>query len=297
MDKTENSAPSPAPLARVYSPEPALRHPLRFISEAAKDAAVSWELAVAIARRDLSAMYRQSILGYVWAFLPVLATTGVFLFLRSGGALSTWEHPVPYPVYLLVGSILWQVFADAVQGPLKVVTASRAMLVKINFPRESLIIAGMLITLFNFFVRLAILIPALIYFSTKCQFTFAPSALYAFPLGVLAVILLGYVIGVLLTPLGMLYKDVSMGTTMILSFWMFLSPVVTRIPDEGSLRDLMLLNPATYVVDCARAWLIGTEAELFNGFLIVGVCSAVVLVFGWALYRIALPHVIARLGM
>lgn len=266
----------------------------------AADLSASWELSIALARRDLSAMYRQSILGYLWAFLPVLATTGVFLFLRSGGAFSTWEHPIPYPVYLLVGSILWQVFADAVQGPLKVVTSSRAMLVKINFPRESLIIAGFLLTVFNFFVRLAILLPALVFFSSKGMFDFNWSALYAFPAGVLAVILLGYAIGVLLTPLGILYKDVSMGVTMVLSFWMFLSPVVIGIPAPGSdglLRRLMLWNPATHVLDCSRAWLVGADAPLITGFWLVSLCAFVFLGFGWIIYRISLPHVIARLGM
>ena len=83
-----------------------------------RDIRRSWELSVALAQRDISAMYRQSILGYAWAFLPVLATTGIFLILRSGGAFETGEAKIPYPVYLLTGSILWQVFADAVNGPL-----------------------------------------------------------------------------------------------------------------------------------------------------------------------------------
>ena len=282
---------------RIYSPEPALRPPLRLFREMMADLTISWELGVALARRDLSAMYRQSVLGYFWAFLPVLATTGVFLFLRSGGALAGWDQPVAYPVYLLVGSILWQVFADAVQGPLKVVAASRAMLVKINFPRESLILAGVLITIFNFCVRLVILIPALIYFATRGDYEFCWSSLYAFPAGVAAIILLGYVIGILLTPIGMLYRDVSMGMVIILNFLMFLAPVVVAIPKSGIIREVMLANPATYVLDSARAWLLGKPSEFLGGFWIVVAASLVCLLFGWLLYRISLPHVIARLGM
>lgn len=284
-------------LVRIYSPEPSLRHPVRLFREMIGDLALSWELALAIARRDLSAMYRQSILGYVWAFLPVLATTGVFLFLRSGGALGDWENPIPYPVYLLVGSILWQVFTDAIQGPLKVVTSSRAMLVKINFPRESLILAGVLITLFNFAVRLSILIPALVYFSFKGLYTFSWDSLYAFPLGVVGIIILGYMLGILLTPIGMLYKDISMGIGILLSFVMFLAPVVVEFPEEGIIREVMLWNPATYVLDSARSWLLGVPAELVGGFWWVTILSLVFVVLGWLIYRISLPHVIARLGM
>mgnify|MGYP005861523543 CR=1 FL=1 len=282
---------------RTYSPAPALRHPMQLLRDMARDISLSWELSVALARRDLSAMYRQSILGYVWAFLPVLATTGVFLFLRSGGAFTTGDQPIAYPVYLLVGSILWQVFADAVQGPLKVIGTSRAMLVKINFPRESLIIAAFLITGFNFLVRLIILIPALIYFAYQGQFTLHASAFLLFPLGVFALVLLGYTIGVLLTPIGMLYKDISMGITIILGFWMFLSPVVVIVPEEGIVRSAMLWNPTTPLIDSARAWLVGVPAEFMGYFWVVTAIATVFLLIGWLLYRVALPHVIARLGM
>lgn len=284
-------------LRRVYSPEPALRDLKALLGHMLRDLSLSRELAVAIARRDLSALYRQSFLGYFWAFLPVLATTGVFLFLRSGGAFSEWDHPITYPVYLLIGSILWQVLTDAIQGPLKVVTASRAMLTKINFPREALILAGMLTTLFNFFVRMIILIPALIYFGSKGQFVFDLSSLYAFPLGVIGIILLGYSIGILLTPVGMLYKDVSMGIGILLSFIMFLSPVVISLPEQGMLRDIMLLNPATYVIDCTRGWLVGVPSDFTAGFSLVALVSLAFLGIGWLFYRISLPHVIARLGM
>ena len=243
-------------------------------------------------------MYRQSVLGYVWAFLPVLAVTGVFLFLHAGGTISTTDETIPYPVYLLVGSILWQVFVDAVQGPLKVISASRAMLVKINFPRESLIIAAVLITLFNFIVRLAILVPALVFFATRGQYVFSPSSLLLFPVGVFGVVLLGYTIGILLTPIGILYKDIQLGVGIVLQFWMFLSPVVFMLSDKkDAVRTAALANPASHVIDTARSWLVGIPAELAQGFWIVTAAAFCFLLLGWLLYRISLPHVIARLGM
>lgn len=282
---------------RVYSPEPALKNPGRFFRDMWKDLLASRELAIRLAQRDISAMYRQSMLGYVWAFLPVLGTTGVFLFLKSGAGFSTSESEIPYPVYVLVGTILWQVFVDAVNGPLKVVTASRAMLVKINFPRESLILAGMLITGFNFVVRLMILIPALVWFAIKGQYVFDPMSLLLFPAGVAALVLLGYCIGVLLTPLGMLYKDVSMGVQMIMMFWMFLSPVVVVIPESGMVAEAMKWNLATPTLDAARAWLVGADPMFPMHFAAVVFGALVFLGIGWVVYRISLPHVIARLGM
>jgi len=282
---------------RVYSPEPAMKRPMEFFSRMWADIFISRELASALAMRDIKVLYRQSILGYVWAFLPVLGTTGVFLFLRSGGAFATSDSGMAYPVYILVGTILWQVFADAVNGPLKMVASSRAMIVKINFPRESLILAGMFVTGFNFIVRLLILIPAMIFFYWKGLYTFQWESLLLFPLGVIGVVLLGYALGVLLTPVGMLYKDVGMGVQMVLMFWMFMTPVVLTIPDSGILSKVMEYNPVSPVLDTTRAWLVGASPTYFMEACIVFGLSIIFLFIGWILYRIALPHVIARLGM
>lgn len=282
---------------RIYSPEPALKRPGQFFREMFSDIIASGELAFALAKRDISAMYRQSILGYVWAFLPVLGTTFVFLFLRSGGAFETGESGIAYPVYVFVGTSLWQLFVDSVNGPLKMVTSSRAMLVKINFPREALLLGGMLMTVFNFLVRLIILIPALLFFAWKGAYTFSLHSLWLFPLGVLSIILLGYTFGILLTPFGMLYKDIQMGLTMVFTFWMFISPVVVTIPDSGTVATVMRWNPISPMLDTTRSWLVGIEPVLFGHYLAILGFSMVFLMIGWILYRVALPHVIARLGM
>jgi len=280
----------------IYSPKPALSNPRSFFSQSIKDIQHSWELSVAIAKRDLSAIYRQSILGYVWAFLPILATTGIFLFLKSGGAFDTGASNLPYSVYILVGSLLWQVFVDAVTGPLKVVNASRSMIVKINFPRESLVIAAMLITIFNLFIRCIILIPALVYFHYSHIYEFTPNTLYLFPVGIFGLILLGYCIGLFLTPIGLLYKDIQMGITMVMGFWMFMSPVVMA-PQEGISKTIMAWNPASSVIDVSRAWLLGVEPYFLKQFLIFTPLSGLLLLMAWVLYRVALPHAISRLGM
>jgi len=282
---------------RIYSPEPALKHPVKFFREMFQDIAASGELALALAKRDIKAMYRQSLLGYLWAFLPVLGTTGLFLFLRSGGAFTTTPGQVAYPVYILVGTTLWQLFTDGVNGPLNLVTQSKSMLVKINFPREALIIAAMLITLFNFAVRLLILIPALWFFAAQGMYTFTASSLYLFPLGVICLVLLGYTIGLVLTPMGLLYQDIKKGLMLLMNFWMFVSPVVVTIPESGVVSRIMKSNPVSPVLDTARSWLVGVEPMLFGHFTVIMSITALFLVLAWIIFRVSLPHLIARMGM
>ena len=88
-----------------------------------------------------------------------------------------------------------------------------------------------------------------------------------------------------------------MGITIVLNFWMFLSPVVVTIPADGFARNVMLLNPVTPVIECTRAWLVGAPTDLVGAFALVCGISLAFLAVGWIAFRLALPHVIARLGM
>lgn len=282
---------------RIYSPDPALKHPLEFFRTLFTEARGCSGLAYQLALRDFKALYRQSALGYFWAFLPPLVTTGLFLFLRSGNAFSTAQDTIPYLPFVLIGTLMWQTFADAVQGPLKVVTSSKAMIIKINFPQEALLLAGVGLTVINFTIRLTILLPALAYFffaypemSLNVNFLF-------FPFAVLSLMLVGYAIGVMLAPLGMLFKDVNLALMLFLTFWMFVTPVVFPLATEGKLALLQLLNPVTPILVTARELALGLPPTMLGHAGLILLAFVAVLFLGWTLFRVALPHVIARLGM
>lgn len=282
---------------RIYSPEPALRYPREFFAQMWRDLCSSFGLAYQLALRDFKAMYRQSVLGYLWAFLPPLVTTGLFLFLRGGKAFTTDQESIPYLPFLLVGTLMWQTFADAIQGPLRTITTSKQMIIKINFPQEALILSGLGLTLINFAIRLVILVPALIFFYIKYPEMNPTISLAGFPLAVISLMLIGYTIGIWLAPLGMLFKDVNRALVLVITFWMFITPVVFPLVSEGKLAALQLLNPVTPVLVTARELALGLPLTMLgHGLLVAGAFIAFLLI-GLTLYRIALPHIIARLGM
>ncbi len=114
----------------VYTPESKLRSPVTMAKEMWKDLLTSRELAWRLMVRDISAQYRQSLLGIYWAFLPPLATALVFVILNSRKIINIGETDTPYPAFVMFGTVLWQVFVDSLNAPLKVVTASKPMLSK-----------------------------------------------------------------------------------------------------------------------------------------------------------------------
>src|SRR5690606_21928118 len=134
---------------RVYTAESAIRRPGRMVRDIWKDLLRSRELAWRLAIRDVSATYRQSFLGILWAFIIPLSNALVWILLRGTGVVSVADTGIPYSVYAFSGTMLWAIFTESLLSPLQKTLAARGLLNKINFPREGLILSGFYQTGFN----------------------------------------------------------------------------------------------------------------------------------------------------
>lgn len=275
----------------VYSPDSELLSPSRLLSGMFRDLSASRELAWRLFVRNISAQYRQSLLGYFWAFIPPLFTTMIWVFLNSQNILDVGDPGMPYPLFVLTGTVLWQTFADALDSPLKMVSESKPMLAKINFPREALILTSFGLVLFNFVIRLVLLVAVFAWYKIS-----PPTSILLVPIGVLALILLGMMIGLLLTPFGILYHDIGRAIAIGTQAWFFLTPVIYPPPQSSWAATLVNLNPVTPLLQTTREWLITGETTLLPGFFWVTGISLIMLFAGWVIFRIAMPHLIARMS-
>jgi lipopolysaccharide transport system permease protein len=282
---------SPHQIVRLYSPQPLLSRPGIMLRDMIGDLWSGRELAWRLFLRDVSAQYRQSYLGYIWAFLPPLISSLTFVFLNSQGLFSTGKTGLPYAAFAMIGTLLWQVFVDALNAPINALQTSKSMLSKINFPREAVLIAGIAMVLFNFLVRLVLLIGVLVFFHVRPD-----AGLMFFPMAVLALILCGTACGLAVAPLGSLYGDIGRAIPLITSFWMLLTPVVYPARTTGLAGWLATWNPVSPLIMVARHSLTGAPLTPLAPFFCVLGASILVLVAGWIGFRIAMPHLIARMG-
>ena len=275
----------------IYTSESLLRHPIKLTKSMGRDLWASRELAWRLFVRNISAQYRQSLLGYLWAFLPPIFTTLTFVFLNSQKILSAGNTDIPYPAYVMVGTLLWQGFVDALNSPIKLVTSSKSMLAKINFPRESLILAGLGEVLFNFTIRLVLMLIVFVWF----RIAVTPMILLA-PVGIMALMGLGLMIGVLLTPLSILYQDIGWGLAIITTMWFFVTPVVYPPPTKWPASLLVKGNPVSPLLITTRELLTTGRVSQFSSFWLIIGSTFFLMLAGWVLYRLAMPHLIARIG-
>lgn len=275
----------------VYTPESQMRTPRQLFRSMWEDLKASRELAWRLFIRDISAEYRQSILGVFWAFFPPIVMGVFFIILRSKNVVNLGETDIPYPVFVLVGTTLWQLFNESLNQPLKTIMMARPMLAKINFPREALVLSAFYRIIFNVMIKSLVILGVFVYF--KVQITFG---LLLAPGAVLVLILLGLSIGLLLTPLGVLYKDIQSGLSIITQFWFFVTPVVYPPPETFPYSLITMLNPVSPPLMVARDLMTKGQSPHIGSFLVISCMTLVGLIIAVMIYRMALPILIERIS-
>ncbi|HSF83236.1 MAG TPA: ABC transporter permease [Anaerolineales bacterium] len=255
------------------------------------DLKASRELAWRLFVRDVSAQYRQSLFGILWAFAPPIVTSAVFILLQSRNVVSFGSKNIPYPLFVLVGTILWQLFTDSLNAPLKSVTAAKPLLVRVNFPREALIVSAFYMVVFGLMIKLIVL--AAVFFIFKVPLS---GGLLLAPLAMLMLILLGLCLGLLITPLGMLYTDISTSLPIVIQLFFFVTPVVYETPSTFPFSLIGIFNPVSPLLVTARDLITLGSASNLIPFLVVSGLSIVFLLIAWVVYRVALPIIIERMS-
>ena len=249
-------------------------------------------LGLRLAKRNIRSLYRRSALGYFWTIIPPLFTSLIWIFL-NGQQVVNIEIPgdVPYPLFVLISTLLWQTFSESVITPLKNTESSKAMLTKINFPREALLLSGVYEVIFNTLIKVALIILVLLIFRF-----FPPLTALLSLLGITALIILGTSIGLMLTPIGMLYSDVSRGIVIVMQFAIYLTPVIYPEPRVGSASVLIKANPVTPLLTTTRGLLLDMPLTSVPLAVIYTLIALLVLVGGIVLFRLSMPIIIERIG-
>jgi hypothetical protein len=149
--------------------------------------------------------------------------------------------------------------------------AARGIISKINFPKEALVLSGIYKLLFNSSFKVLLLVVFIFAFGVGFHWS-----LLLLPLVLVMAVVFGTSLGLLITPIGLLYSDVSRLISMGLSLFMYVTPVVYGIPKTGIMKTIMTYNPFTPFILTIRDVAVGSSPEFLKYFIIL---LLVILVF------------------
>ncbi len=227
--------------------------------------------------RDIKTRYKQSYLGVVWIVLSPLVSTAIYSVLL--GYLARFPSDgLPYPLYVLVGITAWQFFSRSLTGVSTSLADQQVLINKIYFPRVLAPLASVLSAAFDFGLMLLLIVAAMLVLGIY----HSPRTLLAFVfIAQMALLALG--IGLVLTGLDAVTRDVRVVLNLVLQVWYFASPViypVQIVPQK--FITYYYLNPMAPLMQGFRwamlggsvqpppVWSIGLSAFVTVIFLIAG---------------------------
>jgi lipopolysaccharide transport system permease protein len=245
-----------------------------------------WRLMI----RDISARYRQSVLGIFWSFLTPLFMTIVFLVVKNNNILPIGETVLPYAAYLFFGQMIWLLFSQGLTAAANSLIASGALLTKINFPKEVLVVSALGQTIFEFILRIPLLIVIFLWVG------FVPRpAIVLVPVIILPLLFLILGLGLILALVNAVIRDIGSMLIIVLSVGMFASPVIYPPPTTWPLTFwINYINPVS-------GFLLAAQDLVAKGYISdpLGYCSAVlfsivILLVGWRIFHLVEPKIAER---
>jgi lipopolysaccharide transport system permease protein len=244
-----------------------------------------------LAKRDISSQYRQSVLGVFWIIIPIVLNAMVWVFLQSTGTINLTPTNIPYPLFALVGTTIWSILGECLNMPISTVNGNRSIITKINFEKEALLSLGFMKIGFNLLIKLGMILFFILYF----QIMPTASLLLFFPFLVLMMIFF-IAIGTIISPIGILYTDISRFIPISLQLLMYITPVLYVVPKSGLMQTVMSINPLSYIITDIRNTLTGMPIE--NGFfwLTFGLVTLVLIFIAMIVYRVSMPVITERMS-
>jgi len=240
--------------------------------------------------RGFKAKYKTSYVGFLWEIMPSLTTALVWIFLRGSGAVSSMAVSIPFPLFVIIGTIMWSLITDSINKPLGVFNEYTSIISKINIPKESLLLIGFYNILINYGIKLLLIVFMLFFI----QVVPTVSILLFVPISILTIISF-MCLGVIFMPFEYMLPDLGKVKNYFLMGLMYLTPVVYANPGSGLLSTIIKWNPLTYIIDGLRNSLTGGFVELsfFFGMLLL---TIVLFFIALIVYRITVPIITERIG-
>jgi lipopolysaccharide transport system permease protein len=202
--------------------------------------------------RDIKVRYKQTVIGAAWAILQPVMTMLVFS-LFFGKLAKIPSQGLPYPIFYYCALLPWMYFSTAMQNATNIVVEQQRVITKIYFPRVVLPISAVLSGLVDFAISFAVFLVMMAYYRIV-----PTAAVIWLPVFTLFAILTALGVGLWLSALNAMYRDVRYVVPFLVQFWMFASPVVypSSLVSE-KWRWLYGLNPLAGIIEGFRWALTG----------------------------------------
>jgi ABC-type polysaccharide/polyol phosphate export permease len=236
----------------------------------------------------LSRRYRRTWLGFLWVPLKpgFNMASRILIF---GGVVGISAGKTPYPIFLLIATAAWQLFAETVLWGTRSMEMGAKLLQRVELPRLPMIFGAVLPGSIEFFTYLLFAAIGLGYYMLRAHKFYLHLGIQTLfvPAGLTLIVLQAVGIGLVLSGASARARDVRYGMHFGLNFLYLATPVLyplSQIP--AAWRPLAELNPVMGAIEMVKDGLFDSH-ELTLAASLVAICGTVVFwaIGIWMLHR------------
>jgi lipopolysaccharide transport system permease protein len=224
--------------------------------------------------RDVKIRYKQTAIGVLWVVLQPVLTMLIFT-LFFGRLAKLAPRGIPAPVFYFAAIVPWTYFAYSLQMTTNVVVDNQRLITKVYFPRLILPISSALSGLVDFAIGFVVLAIFTVAYGIRPTL----AALWL-PILLLLALFTALGVGLWMSALNALYRDVRYVIPFLINFWMFASPVAyasSIVPQRW--KWLYGLNPMAGVIDGFR-WAITGQGQAPSLLLLISAGAVALVLLG-----------------
>ncbi|MBP5406296.1 ABC transporter permease [bacterium] len=207
------------------------------------------DLIFSFVKRDITATYKQTILGPLWFFIQPIFTTIMFLIV-FGNIAKIPTDGIPQVLFYMNGIILWNYFSKCLVSTSNTFVTNSAIFKKVYFSRLTMPVSNVISALVQFLIQFGLFIVILIGYKFNGANFKLSAAVFAVPLFVLQMAVLGLGLGLIITSLTTKYRDLTHLVGFAVQLWMYATPIVyplSMVPEKW--RNLYVLNPVVPILE------------------------------------------------
>ncbi|MGO3183438.1 MAG: ABC transporter permease [Aequorivita sp.] len=247
------------------------------------------DLLVLFVKRDITTVYKQTVLGPLWFFIQPLFTSIIFtLVFNNLGSISTGSIP-PF-LFNLAGITAWNYFTACFTGTSDTFRKNAGIFGKVYFPRVIMPMSITISNLMKFGIQLLIFIIFYFYFLFK-GFDLSPNLhLLLFPIYVVMMAVLGLGLGMIVSSMTTKYRDLNVLVGFAVSLLMYVSAVPYPLSEAREklpawVADLVAYNPLTQIIEGFRFMMLNTGSFSWLGFFYTLAVSIAMFLIGLVIFN------------
>jgi ABC-2 type transport system permease protein len=247
---------------------------------------------------EFKRVYFGTVLGYLWSLVRPLMLFAVLLFVFTQVFKIGSDKVDHYPVFLLLGIVLFSFFQESTTTAVTAVVAQEGVVRKTQFPRLVIPISTVLTGIFNLGLNLVIVFAFVFAFGVDPAWTWL---LFPFALATLSV--LTGAVSMALSVLYVRFRDVAIIWIVVAQVLFYATPILYPVNFKGSYEHLLMVNPLAVIFEQVRVWILAepqapTAVEAAGGW--VGLIPAAVIfvavcVFGAWIFNRDAPRIAEEL--